>query len=86
MKLLVRRQLTDYAAWSRVLVAVGVFVSRMIPGVRTLASFPAGSARMKLPRFLLYIALGCFLFDSALVYAGDYLGSNWGEHRDWRAD
>jgi membrane protein DedA with SNARE-associated domain len=54
-----------------------VFASRLIPGVRTLASFPAGSAKMNLPRFTLYTALGCFSFDAALVYAGDYLGAHW---------
>jgi membrane protein DedA with SNARE-associated domain len=54
-----------------------IFGSRMMPGVRTLASFPAGSARMNLTKFVVYTALGCFLFDGARVYLGDYLGSNW---------
>jgi len=54
-----------------------IFASRLIPGIRTLASFPAGSARMKLSTFILYTALGCLVFDAALVYTGDYLGSNW---------
>jgi len=53
------------------------FYSRLVPGVRTLASFPAGSARMNLPRFTLYTALGCFVFDAVLVYAGDYFGAHW---------
>jgi membrane protein DedA with SNARE-associated domain len=54
-----------------------VFISRLIPGVRTLASFPAGSARMSLPKFTLYTTLGCLLFDVLLVYVGDYFGSHW---------
>jgi membrane protein DedA with SNARE-associated domain len=54
-----------------------VFASRLIPGVRTLASFPAGSARMNVPKFTLYTAIGCFGFDAVLVYAGDYLGVHW---------
>lgn len=54
-----------------------VFTSRMIPGARTLVSFPAGATRMSLPRFTLYTALGCLVFDAALVYAGDYLGAHW---------
>jgi membrane protein DedA with SNARE-associated domain len=53
------------------------FFSRLVPGVRTFVSFPAGSARMNLPRFTLYTALGCFVFDAVLVYAGDYLGAHW---------
>jgi len=54
-----------------------VFASRMIPGARTLVSFPAGATRMSLPRFTLYTALGCLVFDAALIYAGDYLGDHW---------
>ncbi len=54
-----------------------IFLSRLIPGIRTLASFPAGSARMSVPKFVVYTALGCFIFDAALVYAGDYLGAHW---------
>jgi membrane protein DedA with SNARE-associated domain len=54
-----------------------VLASRLIPGVRTLASFPAGAARMNVARFTVYTALGCFAFDSLLVYTGDYLGSHW---------
>lgn len=54
-----------------------VLASRLIPGLRTLASFPAGAAKMNLLRFTVYTALGCFAFDTALVYAGDYLGSHW---------
>lgn len=54
-----------------------VFASRLIPGVRTLVSFPAGGARMGLVKFTFYTALGCFGFNALLVYAGDYLGSHW---------
>jgi membrane protein DedA with SNARE-associated domain len=54
-----------------------VFASRLLPGVRTLISFPAGSARMDLAKFTFYTALGCFGFNALLVYAGDYLGSHW---------
>lgn len=32
---------------------------------------------MNLPRFTLYTALGCFVFDAVLVYAGDYFGAHW---------
>jgi membrane protein DedA with SNARE-associated domain len=57
--------------------ALIVFASRLIPGVRTLVSFPAGSAKMNLPKFVLFSAVGCFAFDAALVYVGDYLGAHW---------
>lgn len=54
-----------------------IFASRLVPGLRTLSSFPAGSARMNVSKFVVFTALGCFCFDSALVYAGDYLGAHW---------
>jgi membrane protein DedA with SNARE-associated domain len=54
-----------------------IVLASLIPGARTLASFPAGAAKMSLSRFTIYPALGCFDFNAALVYAGDYLGSNW---------
>jgi membrane protein DedA with SNARE-associated domain len=54
-----------------------VFLSRLIPGVRTLASFPAGSARMNLPKFTLYTTLGYVILNVVLVYIGDYLGAHW---------
>lgn len=54
-----------------------VFASRLIPGVRTLVSFPAGGAKMGLAKFTFYTALGCLGFNALLVYAGDYLGSHW---------
>jgi len=54
-----------------------VIVTRLIPGMRTLASFPAGAARMKISRFAAYTALGSGIFNAALIYLGVYLGKNW---------
>jgi membrane protein DedA with SNARE-associated domain len=54
-----------------------VIVTRIIPGVRTLASFPAGAAKMNIPRFAAYTALGSGIFNAALIYLGVYLGRNW---------
>jgi membrane protein DedA with SNARE-associated domain len=54
-----------------------VIVTRLIPGIRTLASFPAGAAKMQLSRFAGYTALGSGMFNAALIYLGVYLGENW---------
>jgi membrane protein DedA with SNARE-associated domain len=54
-----------------------VIITRIIPGVRTLASFPAGAAKMNIPRFAAYTALGSGIFNAALIYLGVYLGKNW---------
>jgi len=54
-----------------------VIVTRLVPGMRTLASFPAGAARMQISRFAAYTALGSGTFNAALIYLGVYLGKNW---------
>ncbi len=54
-----------------------VFLSRMIPGARTLASFPAGATRMPISRFVVYTTSGCLIWSALLTYIGVYLGRNW---------
>jgi membrane protein DedA with SNARE-associated domain len=54
-----------------------VIVTRLIPGMRTLASFPAGAARMQISRFAAFTALGSGIFNATLIYLGVYLGKNW---------
>ena len=52
-----------------------VFFGRMIPGIRTLISVPAGMADMTLLPFLLYSAAGTALFTAFLTGAGYLLES-----------
>jgi membrane protein DedA with SNARE-associated domain len=56
---------------------VAVLIGRLIPGVRTLISLPAGMAEMSLAPFLLYSTIGTTLWVSLLVYAGYLLGDNY---------
>ena len=51
--------------------------SRVIPGVRTYISVPAGISKMPLLPFLLYSTLGTALWVSLLTYAGYILGANY---------
>jgi membrane protein DedA with SNARE-associated domain len=53
-----------------------VFVGRLMPGVRTLVSLPAGFARMRAFPFIVYSALGTIIWTAALAYAGVALQSN----------
>jgi membrane protein DedA with SNARE-associated domain len=53
-----------------------VFFGRMVPGIRTLISVPAGMAEMKLLPFLLYSAAGTILFTVLLTGAGFLLENN----------
>jgi membrane protein DedA with SNARE-associated domain len=54
-----------------------VFVSRLLPVVRTFISLPAGVARMPFAKFTLYTFLGCLPWTFALTWAGFLLGENW---------
>jgi membrane protein DedA with SNARE-associated domain len=58
------------------------FISRLLPGVRTVISFVAGISHMPIGRFTLYSTLGAIPWTIALVYAGTVLGSNWTKIRD----
>jgi membrane protein DedA with SNARE-associated domain len=54
-----------------------VFVSRMLPAIRTFIAFPAGVARMDLKRFIVYTFAGSFPWCLGLAYVGQKLGEKW---------
>ncbi|AXG99553.1 DedA family protein [Deinococcus wulumuqiensis] len=54
-----------------------VLFGRMVPGIRSLLSLPAGMSEMPLPKFLIYSAIGSALWSAALAYAGYALGENY---------
>lgn len=54
-----------------------VFFARLVPGVRSLISIPAGLSEMHLPTFLLYSALGTGLWALILASLGAILGENY---------
>lgn len=56
---------------------LAVLLGRLVPGVRTLISVPAGIARMGLPRFLLLTAIGSLGWTGVLVAAGYLLESQY---------
>ena len=55
----------------------GIFVSRLMPVVRTFISLPAGIAKMPFVKFLIYTFVGSFIWCTALSFAGYLLGANW---------
>jgi membrane protein DedA with SNARE-associated domain len=54
-----------------------VFFGRLVPGVRTLISLPAGIEEMPLLPFLLYSTLGTTLWVSLLTVVGYKLGTHY---------
>jgi membrane protein DedA with SNARE-associated domain len=60
-----------------------VFWGRIVPGVRTLISVPAGIELMPQPAFLLWTTAGSSLIVTALALAGKGLGENYGRVLRW---
>ena len=53
-----------------------VLLARFVPLLRTLIAFPAGTVKMDVKQFLLFSAIGIFIWDGALVYVGVVAGQN----------
>lgn len=56
---------------------VSILLGRLIPGVRSLISIPAGINRMRPLTFGLYTLLGSSIWNALLIWLGWILGENW---------
>ncbi len=54
-----------------------VFWGRLVPGIRTLISVPAGIELMPLRKFLIWTTLGSLIWVALLTYAGYLFGENY---------
>ena len=54
-----------------------VLLGRMVPGVRSLVSIPAGVQRMSLVRFVLLTTVGSAVWNAVFVGLGFLLGEEW---------
>ncbi|HEY9904082.1 MAG TPA: DedA family protein [Candidatus Sericytochromatia bacterium] len=54
-----------------------VLIGRLVPGVRTLISLPAGISNMPLVPFFIYSTIGTTLWVSLLTFLGYVLGNNY---------
>lgn len=54
-----------------------IFFGRLVPGVRSLISIPAGIQRMPMAQFLIYTTLGSAVWNTALVLSGFFLGNRY---------
>jgi membrane protein DedA with SNARE-associated domain len=71
-----QKHLDSAVKWFDKYGSLAVFGSRLIPGFRTVISFPAGILRMNLAKFLSLTAVGCLFWDAILAYAGFYAGNH----------
>jgi membrane protein DedA with SNARE-associated domain len=59
--------------------SLAVFISRLLPVVRTFIALPAGVARMRLVPFTIYTLLGSYIWCFGLAWAGMKLGQHWAQ-------
>ncbi|MDE7331123.1 MAG: DedA family protein [Lachnospiraceae bacterium] len=69
-----RKTIEDKLEWVRQKGSVGIFVSKLIPMVRTLVSIPAGVSKMNLVKYTVSSTLGILVWNLFFVGAGYYLG------------
>lgn len=54
-----------------------VLFGRLVPGVRTLITIPAGLARMSYLQFMIYTFIGAYLWCTAIIGVGYLFGHEW---------
>jgi len=71
-----QEEVEKFDRWFNSNMALTVFISRLIPVIRTFMSFPAGFAKMDIKDFVFYSSLGIILWDFILMLFGYYLVSS----------
>lgn len=72
-----REDFDNAAGWFRRHGRSSIFFGRLLPGVRSLISLPAGASNMHLATFSLYTLAGSGLWNGALIGLGYALGSQY---------
>lgn len=60
--------------WVRQKGGLGIFLSKLIPMIRTLISIPAGVSRMNMAKYIVSSTLGIFVWNLVFVGAGYFIG------------
>lgn len=64
-------------SWFQRYGGIAVFTGRLLPGIRTFISLPAGVAQYSMPHFIAFTIIGTVPWTMLLVYVGALLGDNW---------
>ncbi len=56
---------------------IAVLLARFVPLLRTVIAFPAGIAKMKVGKFLIFSSVGIVIWDALLIYLGFLFGQNY---------
>lgn len=59
--------------------SLAVLAGRLVPGLRSVISFPAGIAKMDLQLFIVFTLLGSAVWNALFIYIGFLLGERWSE-------
>ena len=69
-----RPVIEEKLSWVRERGSLGIFISKLIPMIRTLISIPAGVSKMNLAKYTVSSTLGIFVWNLFFVGAGYFLG------------
>jgi membrane protein DedA with SNARE-associated domain len=81
--LITRHDLDRADIWFKKRGTISVFISSILPVIRTLISLPAGIVRMNLAKFSIYTSIGFFIWSTGLTYGRYLLGEHWEQIRTW---
>ncbi len=82
-RLVSRRHIEEAFKWLRRHGSKTLFISRLLPAIRTVISLPAGIARVNFTSFFTYSFIGSAIWCYFLSYLGLILGENWVWVQKW---
>tara|TARA_Y100001968_G_C19296370_1_gene686840 strand:- start:268 stop:924 length:657 start_codon:yes stop_codon:yes gene_type:complete len=77
------QELTRSRKWFNRYGVLLVFWGRLVPGIRTLISVPAGVELMPISPFLIWTTAGSLIWTLFLTITGFYLGDNYSKIETW---
>lgn len=70
-------------AWFDKYGPIAILIGRLVPGIRSLISIPAGVERMSMVQFIGFTTLGSAIWNTILILGGFFLGENYLVIANW---